>query len=71
MLVFYVFIYTALCVIYLLAPERGSLKPQLQGGATAYRGGGYCDMGGEKLLQLLAAGINHVFKGISGGGGYM
>jgi hypothetical protein len=61
MLVFYVFIYTALCVIYLLALERGSHKPQLHGGATAYSGGEYCDLGGGKLLQLLAAGIKHVF----------
>jgi hypothetical protein len=55
MLVFYVFIYTALCVIYLLAAERGSLKPQLRGGARTCRGVG-------KLLQLQAAGIKHVLR---------
>lgn len=47
---FYVFIYTALCVIYLLAPERGSLKPQLHGGAPAYRGGGILRSGWGKII---------------------
>jgi hypothetical protein len=41
---------------YLFVSYReGSRRPQLRGGAKAYRGGG-------KLLQLQAAGIKHVLR---------
>lgn len=68
---FYVFIYTALCVIYLLALERGSLKPQLHGGAAAYRSGGILRSGWGKIITAPSCGyktflLRVVFEVVAG-----